>query len=102
LEWACANARASGSHESNKENLPETLPRSAFKQEQGEGEDTDTEVDEALTPDSSADWCPMFVRSGIQKKMAEEELVSKDMEVAMVLLDFNRYCKERILEKIEG
>jgi hypothetical protein len=102
LEWACVNARASGSRESDKENIPEILPRSALKKEQGKGgdcEDTDTEVDEALTPDSSTDWFPMFVRSGTQKMIGEEELISKDMEVAMVLLDFNRHCKEGIMEK---
>lgn len=87
LEWACAKARTSSSHDNEKENkspLPTTDEGHKWQDERAE-EDTDTEEDEAVTPDTSADVLPVPGANDVSKMHK-----SKDMEAAMALLDFMR------------
>ncbi|KII94074.1 hypothetical protein PLICRDRAFT_171752 [Plicaturopsis crispa FD-325 SS-3] len=87
LEWACAKARAGAG---GRENIP---PSPVY--ETDEGTNTDTEVEEAVTPDASAhlSMLPAFAWKGKGKMKGEEgqqEQEFEDVDAAMVLLGFMR------------
>jgi hypothetical protein len=105
LEWACAKARVTGirDEESESDSIPTFhLDRPSFGQEADDLYDTETEIDEAITPDTSADISPVIsaveykdcqsrVGKGLSRQQGEngsDVYTSGDVEAAMVLLGF--------------
>ncbi|KAF8846048.1 hypothetical protein BDN67DRAFT_986440 [Paxillus ammoniavirescens] len=96
LEWACLKARREKWADDDVDELP-TLP--ALERSGDSGDDgTETEVDEAITPDSSVNLSPYngaSTRSSIQKDNLpsgpKEAPQSEDVEAAMMLLGFKAY-----------
>jgi hypothetical protein len=89
LEWACTKARTSETHGRYTD---QPLPKLKLEPENQNDEDTDTEAEEAVTPNTSAEWFPPLISVGPETPDEGKEGVvrpkSEDMEAAMVLLDF--------------
>jgi hypothetical protein len=103
LEWACAKARAEKLEEDDELfSVAEVDHREGGWDEMETDYETDSEVEEAVTPDSSANFSPGFDISWKQKKRTmlpqgkenidpnflAEYHPSEDVEAAMVLLGF--------------
>lgn len=106
LEWACAKARAEGrgDDEGALPDIPEVQRDEDRCEEMGSDQETDTdsELDEAITPDGSANFSPGFsisldCKGDLKTSLGKENIdpnffprrhESEDMEAAIVLLGF--------------
>jgi hypothetical protein len=102
LEWACAKARAGKQGEDDELLDIAEVDQREDSHEMETDDETETEVDEAVTPDSSADLSPGFDisykhkqhvvlpggKENVDPNFFPEYHPSEDVEAAMVLLGF--------------
>ena len=97
LEWACAKARA-GKYDEELDCIPEAKTREQSRGDRlTDSEETESELEEAITPDSSANFSPGFLimKNSISlqgKENLDANLClghhQEDLEAAVALLGF--------------
>jgi hypothetical protein len=100
LEWACAKARAGKQGEDNELLDIAEVDQREESHEMETDDETETEVEEAVTPDGSANLSPGFSykdkqqvvlpggKENVDPNLFPEYHPSEDVEAAMVLLGF--------------